>query len=32
LIQGTARKLADQFFGKFAQSVGAPPQAAAESA
>src|SRR5436309_8829999 len=25
LIQGTARKLADQFFGKFADSVGAPP-------
>ena len=25
LIQGTARKLADQFFGKFAESVGAPP-------
>jgi len=33
LIQGTARKLADQFFGKFAESVGAPPPAAsAESA
>jgi carbon monoxide dehydrogenase subunit G len=29
LIQGTARKLADQFFGKFAESVGAPPPAAA---
>src|SRR6185312_9664341 len=27
LIQGTARKLADQFFGKFAESVGAPPPA-----
>jgi uncharacterized protein len=25
LIAGTARKLADQFFGKFAESVGAPP-------
>src|ERR1700739_102129 len=24
LIQGTARKLADQFFGKFAERVGAP--------
>ena len=24
LIQGTAKKLADQFFGKFAESVGAP--------
>jgi len=32
LIQGTATKLADQFFGKFAESVGAPPPAAAESA
>jgi carbon monoxide dehydrogenase subunit G len=34
LIQGTARKLADQFFGKFAESVGAPPPAstAAEQA
>ena len=32
LIQGTARKLADQFFGKFAESVGAPPPTAAESA
>ena len=31
LIQGTARKLADQFFGKFAESVGAPPPAAAGS-
>ena len=29
LIQGTARKLADQFFGKFAESVGAPPPTAA---
>ena len=28
LIQGTARKLADQFFGKFAESVGAPPPTA----
>jgi carbon monoxide dehydrogenase subunit G len=28
LIQGTATKLADQFFGKFAESVGAPPPAA----
>ena len=25
LIQGTAKKLADQFFSKFAESVGAPP-------
>src|ERR1700738_2066954 len=25
LIAGTAKKLADQFFGKFAESVGAPP-------
>lgn len=24
LIQGTAQKLADQFFGKFAESIGAP--------
>ena len=32
LIQGTATKLADQFFGKFAESVGAPPPAAAETA
>src|ERR1700759_5231768 len=30
LIQGTAKKLADQFFGKFAESVGAPPPAASE--
>ena len=29
LIHGTAKKLADQFFGKFAESVGAPPPAAA---
>jgi carbon monoxide dehydrogenase subunit G len=29
LIQGTAKKLADQFFGKFAESVGAPPPATA---
>ena len=29
LISGTAKKLADQFFGKFAESVGAPPPAAA---
>ena len=29
LIQGTAKKLADQFFGKFAESVGAPPPVAA---
>ena len=28
LIQGTAKKLADQFFGKFAESVGAPAPAA----
>ncbi len=27
LITGTAKKLADQFFGKFAESVGAPPPA-----
>jgi carbon monoxide dehydrogenase subunit G len=32
LIQGTSRKLADQFFGKFAEMVGAPPPVAAESA
>lgn len=32
LITGTAKKLADQFFGKFAEMVGAPPPAAAESA
>ena len=31
LIQGTAKKLADQFFSKFAESVGAPPPAAAPS-
>ncbi|WIM14038.1 carbon monoxide dehydrogenase subunit G [Enhydrobacter sp.] len=31
LISGTAKKLADQFFGKFAESVGAPaPVASAE--
>ena len=29
LIAGTAKKLADQFFGKFAESVGAPPPTAA---
>ena len=29
LIAGTAKKLADQFFGKFAESVGAPPPVAA---
>ena len=29
LITGTAKKLADQFFGKFAESVGAPPPVAA---
>jgi len=28
LISGTAKKLADQFFGKFAESVGAPVPAA----
>ena len=32
LIQGTAKKLADQFFGKFSEMVGAPPPVAAESA
>ena len=32
LIQGTAKKLADQFFGKFAESVGAPPPVAAAEA
>ena len=32
LIAGTAKKLADQFFGKFAESVGAPPPVAAGSA
>jgi carbon monoxide dehydrogenase subunit G len=32
LITGTAKKLADQFFGKFAEMVGAPPPAAAEPA
>jgi carbon monoxide dehydrogenase subunit G len=29
LIEGTARKLADEFFGKFATTVGGPPAAAA---
>ncbi|MBS0539704.1 MAG: carbon monoxide dehydrogenase subunit G [Proteobacteria bacterium] len=29
LIAGTAKKLADQFFGKFAESVGAPPPTSA---
>ena len=29
LIDGTARKLADEFFGKFAAMVGGPPAAAA---
>jgi carbon monoxide dehydrogenase subunit G len=33
LISGTAKKLADQFFGKFAESVGAPaPVASTETA
>jgi carbon monoxide dehydrogenase subunit G len=32
LIAGTAKKLADQFFSKFAESVGAPPPVAAETA
>jgi hypothetical protein len=32
LIQGTAKKLADQFFSKFAESVGAPPPVAAAEA
>ena len=32
LITGTAKKLADQFFGKFAESVGAPPPVTAEPA
>lgn len=32
LIQGTAKKLADQFFGKFAESVGAPPPETAAEA
>ena len=32
LITGTATKLADQFFGKFAESVGAPPPATAPEA
>jgi hypothetical protein len=30
LIQGTARKMADQFFGKFAEIVGAPVEKPAE--
>ena len=29
LIDGTAKKLADEFFGKFATMVGGPPPAAA---
>src|SRR5262245_59253067 len=29
LIDGTAKKLADEFFGKFASTVGGPPPAAA---
>jgi uncharacterized protein len=29
LIEGTARKLADEFFGKFATTIGGPPSAAA---
>lgn len=32
LITGTAKKLADQFFGKFAEMVGAPPPTPVESA
>lgn len=32
LIDGTARKLADEFFGKFATTVGGPPPAAAAAA
>jgi carbon monoxide dehydrogenase subunit G len=31
LIEGTARKLADEFFSKFATTVGGPPPAAASS-
>ena len=31
LIDGTARKLADEFFGKFAAMVGGPPPAPAEA-
>jgi carbon monoxide dehydrogenase subunit G len=31
LIDGTARKLADEFFSKFAATVGAPPTPAAEA-
>ena len=29
LIEGTARKLSDEFFGKFAATIGGPPSAAA---
>lgn len=32
LIDGTAKKLADEFFGKFATMVGGPPPAAASEA
>src|SRR5216684_2670368 len=32
LIDGTAKKLADEFFGKFAVMVGGPPAAAVETA
>ena len=32
LIDGTAKKLADEFFGKFAAMVGGPPPAAASEA
>src|SRR5215471_7819713 len=32
LITGTAKKLADQFFGKFAENVGAPPPVTAPEA
>src|SRR5689334_114320 len=32
LITGTAKKLADQFFGKFAEAVGAPPPVTAPEA
>jgi carbon monoxide dehydrogenase subunit G len=32
LIDGTAKKLADEFFGKFAGMVGSPPPAAPEAA
>ena len=31
LIDGTAKKLADEFFGKFAAMVGAPPPAAVDA-